>query len=78
MFECLTKAIVETQSFDAFVLAKHLESMPWASHLGTLKFGGMKLFGIKRQLIIPLGLDRVENGKIVYKGVVQVPAGVLD
>jgi len=78
MFQCMTKAIVETQSFDAFVLAKHLENMTWESHLGTLKYGGMKLFGIKRQLIIPLGLDRVENGKILYKGLLQVPAGVLD
>jgi branched-chain amino acid transport system substrate-binding protein len=64
---CVTKAIVETQSFDPFVLAKHMEKMTWDSPLGPIKFGGTKLFGIKRQMIFPSTYYHVEGGKPVFK-----------
>jgi branched-chain amino acid transport system substrate-binding protein len=71
---CVTKAIVETQSFDPFVLAKHLETMTWDSPLGSMKVGGTKLFGIKRQMIFPSTYYRVEGGKPVFKmTLTQVP-----
>ncbi len=64
---CVTKAIVETQSFDPFVLAKHIENMTWDSPIGPMRVGGGKLYGIKRQVIYPSTLYRVEGGKPVYK-----------
>lgn len=67
MIPCINKAIVETQSFDPVVLAKHLETMTWDSPLGPMKFGGAKIFGIKRQGIFPSTLYRVEGGKPVFK-----------
>jgi len=75
---CLTKAIVETQSFDPFKLANHLENMTWDSPMGALSFGGAKLFGIKRQLIYPLSVLQVQKGKAVYLGTPPVPKGILD
>lgn len=75
---CLTKAIVETQSFDSFKLAKYLENMTWDSPMGTLSFGGAKIFGIKRQLNYPLSVLQIQKGKPVYLGTPPVPPGILD
>ncbi|MBS4023579.1 MAG: ABC transporter substrate-binding protein [Dethiobacter sp.] len=74
----LTKAIVETQSFDPNVLAQKLENMEWDSPAGTLAFGGSKVFGIKRQLLWPMTAYQVRGGKPVFVGTWQVPAGILD
>jgi len=65
---CLTKAIVETQSFDPNVLEKHLQTMTWDTPLGPFRFGGSKQFGIKTALVGPLTLLQVQNGKAVYLG----------
>jgi branched-chain amino acid transport system substrate-binding protein len=75
---CLTKAIEATQSFDSFKLAAHLENMSWDSPFGTLSFGGSKIFGIKRQLLFPMTLLQVREGKAVYVGTPPVPAGIVD
>ena len=75
---CLTKAIVETQSFDPVKLAKHLENMTWDSPLGELSFGYSKLFGIKRQLIYPLTFYQYQNNKPVFMGTMPAPAGIFD
>ncbi|HYB22011.1 MAG TPA: ABC transporter substrate-binding protein [Thermodesulfobacteriota bacterium] len=75
---CITKAIVETQSFDPFVLAKHMETMTWDSPLGPMRVGGSKLFGIKRQVIFPSTLYRVEGGKPVLKVIITDVPEFLD
>jgi branched-chain amino acid transport system substrate-binding protein len=78
MIPCLTKAIVEAQSFDPFVLAKHLENLKWDSPQGILRFGGTKIFGIKRQLISPSTLLQARKGEAVYVASPPVPEGIFD
>ncbi|MCK9274929.1 MAG: ABC transporter substrate-binding protein [Syntrophales bacterium] len=75
---CLTKAIEETQSFDSMTLANHLENMKWDSPFGDLSFGLKGVFGIKRQLMFPLGIYQVQGGKPVYLGTYPIPEGILD
>lgn len=78
LIPCLTKAIVETQSFDSFILAKHLENMKWDSPMGILRFGGYKIFGIKRQLLYFVPLYQYQEGKPVFMGMPPIPPGILD
>jgi len=78
MIPFLTKGIVETQSFDPYVLAKHFESMKCDSPVGTLRFGGSKIFGTKRQLLFPDSLIQIQNGKPVFIGTPPIPEGVMD
>jgi branched-chain amino acid transport system substrate-binding protein len=78
LIPCLTKAIVETQSFDPNKLAAHLEKMTWDSPMGTLWFGGSKVFGVKRQLMIPLTVMQARGGKAALVGTMPVPTGILD
>jgi branched-chain amino acid transport system substrate-binding protein len=74
----VTKAIVETQSFDTATLTKHLESMTWDSTMGTLRWGGAKLFGAKRQVMLPTALYRAEKGEMVLKTLLTIPEGIFD
>ncbi len=78
MIPCLTKAVVETQSFDPDKLTAHLEKITWESPSGTLWFGGSKIFGIKRQLMIPSSLMQVRQGKAVFLESLPVPKAILD
>ena len=78
LIPCYTKAIVETQSFEPKVLAKHLETMTWEGPMGKLYFGGAKLFGIKRQEMYPVTLYQYQNDKPVYLGTPPIPPGILD
>ncbi|MBU2549346.1 MAG: ABC transporter substrate-binding protein [Proteobacteria bacterium] len=75
---CLTKAIEETQSFDPDVLAKHLEDMSWDSPQGVHRFGGKKIFGIKRQLLAPITILQVKGGEPVFAATLPVPDGIFD
>ncbi|MCK9275990.1 MAG: ABC transporter substrate-binding protein [Syntrophales bacterium] len=75
---CLTKAIVDTQSFDSKVLADHLENMTWDSPFGELSFGLKKVFGIKRQLMFPITAYVIKSGKAVFIGTLDIPEGVID
>ncbi len=43
------------------VLEKNSFSTPW----GEIKYGGAKKFGIARQLLIPIFISTVKDGKIV-------------
>ena len=78
LIPCLTKAIVETQSFDPHILARHLEAMTWEGVMGKAYFGGSKLFGIKRQYMVPLSLYQFQNGKPVYLQDLPIQPGILD
>ena len=78
LFTCITKAITEARTFDATALAKHLENMSWDTPVGKLSFGGSKVFGIKRQMLYPLTVYQMRDGKPVFLQTVQVPPGVLD
>jgi branched-chain amino acid transport system substrate-binding protein len=78
LIPCLTKAIVETQSFDPNKLAAHLEKMTWDSPMGKLWFGGSKIFGTKRQLMIPMTLMQARGGKAAFVETMPVPQGILD
>jgi len=78
LISCVTKAIEETQSFDTKKIATHLETMTWESPMGTLRFGGSKLYGIKRQLLYPVTLVVAKEGAPVYIDTLQIPPGILD
>ena len=74
----LTKAIVKCQSFDAEKIAKTLENLNFRTAYGPSWFGGNKVYGIKRQLIIPVSLLQVKNGKAVHLITAPPPKGLLD
>ncbi len=78
MIPSLTKAIVGTQSFDPYILAKRLETMTWEGATGRAYFGGSKLFGIKRQAMFPVTLYQYQNDKPVYLQDLPIPPGILD
>lgn len=78
LFDCLTKAIVEAQSFDPVIVANTLENLKWEGAWGTYSWGGSDLFGIKRQMLMPLTLLRIEGGKSVVAAQGEVPPGILD
>jgi hypothetical protein len=78
LIPCLTKAIVETQSFDPYILAIHLETMTWEGAMGKAYFGGAKLFGIRRQYMVPLSLYQYRNNKPVYLQDLPIQPGILD
>jgi branched-chain amino acid transport system substrate-binding protein len=75
---CLTKAIMETQSFDSSVLANHLHKMTWDSPQGTFRFGGSKIYGIKTQLLDMTYILQVQKGKTVFLYHAKAPEGILD
>jgi branched-chain amino acid transport system substrate-binding protein len=78
LIPALTKAIEATQSFDSMILAKYLEDATWDSPFGKLSFGLKSVFGIKRQLMFPLGIYQVQDGKPEYIGTYPIPKGILD
>jgi branched-chain amino acid transport system substrate-binding protein len=78
LFTCLSKAIEKAQSFDPVAVAKALEELKWEGALGTYSWGGKSLFGIKRQLLMPVTLLNIEKGKVNLVITTPVPPGVLD
>lgn len=75
----LSAAIEKCQSFDPQKIADTLETMKWESALGPQSFGGKKYYGIKRQLIVPITLLKMVNGKAVIETQIMAPLeGVLD
>ena len=78
LFFLMTMAVEKAQSFDPFVLAKVIEDLKWKGALGNRSWGGTEIFGIKRQMLMPVTLQTVENGKAVLVTKQDVPPGVLD
>lgn len=78
LIKALTKAIVKCQSFDPTTIAKTIEDLTWEAPQGVHSFGGSKLFGIKRQLIRPVTILQVKDGKAVWISTVPAPPGILD
>ncbi|MCK9275000.1 MAG: ABC transporter substrate-binding protein [Syntrophales bacterium] len=78
LYDCLTPAIEKAQTFNPQVLVKVIEDMKWKGAWGNYSWGGTDLFGIKRQLLMPVTLQTVENGKVIPLIVTDVPPGVLD
>ncbi|MDY0045617.1 MAG: ABC transporter substrate-binding protein [Syntrophales bacterium] len=74
----LTAAIEKCQSLDSMTVADTLEDMSWEGPQGRHAFGGMKLYGIKRQLLRPITLVQIQNKKAVWITDEPVPPGVLD
>lgn len=75
---CLTKAIVETQSFDPDIIARHLETMTWEGVMGTAYFSGSKLFNIRRQYMFPLELYQFQDKTPVFLTSLPIPLGILE
>ena len=46
--------------------------------MGKASFGGSKLYGIKRQYMVPLSLYQFQNGKPVYVQALPIQPGILD
>jgi branched-chain amino acid transport system substrate-binding protein len=78
LFTCLTKAIEKCQSFDPVTIAKTLEDLTWEGVMGTHKWGGKKLFGIKRQMVMPVNINKVVNGKVVWLTTLTPASGIID
>jgi branched-chain amino acid transport system substrate-binding protein len=78
LFACLSKAIENAQSLDPAAVAKAVENLKWEGALGTHSWGGTELFGIKRQMLMPVTLQTIEKGKVIPLIVTPVPPGVLD
>ncbi|MCK9275002.1 MAG: ABC transporter substrate-binding protein [Syntrophales bacterium] len=78
LFQCITKALEEAQSFEPAKVADALEDVIWQGPLGERRWGGTELFGIKRQMLMPVSLQTIENGKLVHLLTSPVPPGILD
>jgi len=78
LFPCLTKAIVKCQSFDPMTIAKTLEGMTWKDAFGEARFGGEKIFGIKRQMLQYMNLLKVKDGSVIFEKATPTPPGILD
>ncbi|MCK9275275.1 MAG: ABC transporter substrate-binding protein [Syntrophales bacterium] len=75
---CLTQALEKAQTFDNKILADVLEDMEWQGMFGTHRWGGTKLFGIKRQMLNPVTVMTIKDGKAVLEFQKEVPRGILD
>lgn len=78
IFDCLSKAIEKAQSLEPAKVAKALEELKWEGPLGSYSWGGKGLFGIKRQMLMPVTLLKWENGKANFVMAKPVPPGVMD
>ncbi|MCK9275269.1 MAG: ABC transporter substrate-binding protein [Syntrophales bacterium] len=74
----LTEAIVKSQSLDAMTIAGTLAELEWEGPQGVHGWGGEKLYGIKRQLLRPVTLLQIQNGKDVWIANAPVPPGVMN
>jgi hypothetical protein len=52
--------------------------MEWQGMFGTHRWGGTKLFGIKRQMLNPVTVMTIKDGKAVLEFQKEVPRGILD
>ncbi|MCK9275274.1 MAG: ABC transporter substrate-binding protein [Syntrophales bacterium] len=75
---CLTQAIEKAQSLDNDKLVGALENLEWQGVFGTHRWGGTQLFGIKRQMLSPVTLMTIKDGKAVLETQQEVPRGILD
>ena len=78
LFISLTKAIEECSSFDPVKIANALQDIIWEGPFGPAKFGGMKIYGIKRQFLMPWNLLQIKDGKMAWLVSAPVPPGILD
>lgn len=76
--KALSKAIVAADSFDPVKIADQLEDLTWQTPTGELRFGGEKLFGIKRQLLTATYVYQYQGNELKFIGSPTVPEGVLD
>lgn len=74
----LAKGIETAQSLDPFKIAAALEKVTWDTPVGTLRYGGSKLFGAKRHLLYPITLYQFQQGEAVFLGTLPIREGVLD
>jgi branched-chain amino acid transport system substrate-binding protein len=75
----LSAAIEKCQSFDPQKIADTMETMKWDSALGPQSFVGKKYFGIRRQLSVPITLQKIEKGEaMIVRQIMEPPAGVFD
>jgi len=71
----VTDAIKKAKSIDTKIVAATLGEMKFQSFSGMGRFGGMSIYGIKRQLVVPDYLAVIKDGKAVQEAVVPPPAG---
>lgn len=71
----VTDAIRKAKSIDTKIVAATLGEMKFQSFSGMGRFGGMSIYGIKRQLVVPDYLAVIKDGKAVQEAVVPPPAG---
>jgi branched-chain amino acid transport system substrate-binding protein len=67
-FDVIKQAIEKAGTTDTTTVMKTLEHLKSESVLGPISFGGLKTYGIKRQIIEPVCYSKMHNGKLVYVG----------
>ncbi|MCK9274603.1 MAG: ABC transporter substrate-binding protein [Syntrophales bacterium] len=74
----LAKGIETAESLDSFKIAEALESITWETPVGTLRFGGSKIWGAKRHTLYPITLYQIQNGEPVMIKTMDVREDLFD
>ncbi len=74
----LVKGIEAAQSLDPFKISAALEKVTWDTPVGTLRYGGSKLFGAKHHLLYPITLYQFQKGEATFLGTLEIKPGVMD
>ena len=74
----LAKGIETAQSFDPVKIAAALETINWDTPVGTLRYGGSKLWGAKRHTLYPITLYQIQNGEPVLIKTMDVREELFD
>jgi branched-chain amino acid transport system substrate-binding protein len=59
----LTQAISKAGTFDTTVVSKVLEDLEFETTWGKSRFGGKRIYGIKRQVLWPFVISKIINGE---------------
>lgn len=67
------QAIERAGTLDTDAVVKQLETGTFDTVYGPVTFGGKSLFGIKRQVLHPIPLGIIKNGKFVHLEMMPIP-----
>jgi len=69
--EILKMAVEKAGTLDTTSVMKTMENLEGEFVKGHFSFGGVKTYGVKRQIIEPVDFSIIKNGKHVYLGAIM-------
>lgn len=73
MVEIIAKALEGAQSFDAETLVKYIETHEFDCIFGKVVVKGELTYGVKRQIIAPMGIEVIRDGKSIASEPMPIP-----